>query len=635
MNPESTIATGEQSVPSATPARSFIGRLAGYFRGARGWVPCLLGAGILLSVVCQVAIQLRINGWQAAFFDSLEKRAIDAFVAQIGIFGLLAAASMTVSVTQLDLKMRLQLGWRRWLSDRIVGTWMADARHYGLGFVPGDHANADQRIAEDVRVVTEIIVDFATGIMNALLMLICFVGVLWTLSSGLTLPIAGGIHIEGYMVWAALLYAAIGTGLTSLVGRPLAERAAAKLAAEGEYRSQLVRAREHSEGIALMRGEADERRVLSQIFEGLADRWSALRRGICRVAWLTTGYSLMGIIFPTLVASPMYLAGEISLGGLMQAVAAMVHVQTALSWFVDNFPRISELRASAARVTTLMDALDDIDGDASAPEDERIVIRQGETPDLQLLGLDIAFPDGSIVIAGAKATIKPGEKVLIVGESGSGKSMLLRAVAGVWPWGRGTIELPREGRFMFMPQRPYFPSGSLGAALAYPLDSGAFPEEAYRAVLDRCALGGLTTRLRESDRWDQVLSGGEQQRLAFARVLLHQPSWVFLDEATSALDEVNQDDMMRLFRDELAAAAVVSIGHRPGLEKLHDRTMSLVKGDESAKLVRGLRRTRATRRDGDRFMTEKMRRSILARLGQIAARSWRRRSVPPSDAPKK
>jgi len=613
------------------PARhAFFRQITAYFRGPRQWLPWLLSIGIAVAVICQVLIQFRLNLWQAGFFDALERRAIAEFVGQLGMFGVLAAGSMSVAVLQLSMKMRLQLGWRRAVSTAIVDIWMAKGRHYELGFLPGDHANADQRIADDVRITTEILVDFAAGILNAVLMLGCFIGVLWSLSGALTLPVAGGIRIEGYMVWAALLYAAIGTGLTSLVGRPLARLTAAKLAAEGEYRSHLARARENSEGIALMGGEADERRILTRLFDELGGRWVALRQGTCRLAWLTTGYSLMGFVFPAVVASPMYLAGEMSLGGLMQAVAAMVHVQTALSWFIDNFPRMSDLRASAARITALTTSLDDVEGDMTAPEEDRIVIRRGEATDLQLVALDIAFPDGNAVIMNANATITPGERVLIVGESGTGKSTLLRAVAGVWPWGRGTIELPKEGRLMFMPQRPYFPSGTLGAALAYPLSEDAFPQEAYRAVLDRCGLAGFVERLQESDRWGQILSGGEQQRLAFARVLLHQPGWVFLDEATSALDEAAQADMMRLFSEELSAASVVSIGHRPGLEKLHDRTMTLLKGDEAASLVRGLRRSRAVRRQHDGAMTERTRRGILAGLRQIAARNWRRDATPPA-----
>jgi vitamin B12/bleomycin/antimicrobial peptide transport system ATP-binding/permease protein len=296
---------------------------------------------------------------------------------ETGVFGLLAAGSTALAVAQLSLTMRLQLGWRRWLSSRMLDRWLAYARHYQLGFILGDHANPDQRIADDARIACEAIVDLGAGAFNALLMFGCFIGVLWNLSGTLLVPLGAGFRVDGYMVWAALLYAAIGTGLTTLVGRPLARLSAAKLAAEGVYRSDLVRVNENAEGIALMGGERDERHTLNRLFDALADRWVTLRRGTCNVAWLTTGFSLTGLIFPALVASPLYLAGDMTMGGLMQAVAAMVHVQTALSWAVTNFARIADLRASAARITALVDVLNAIDADRVDPHADRIVTRTG------------------------------------------------------------------------------------------------------------------------------------------------------------------------------------------------------------------------------------------------------------------
>lgn len=619
--------------PAARDGGSVAGRYwwlaARYFHPRRRPASIAMLVAIAVCVVAQVAVQLRINVWQGAFFDALERRDVETFVRQIWIFALLAAASVAASVLLLDLKMRLQLEWRRWLAARLTDSWLNEGRHYELTFVDGNHDNPDQRIAEDVRLSVEIMVDFAAGLASALLMFVCFVGVLWSLSSDLTLPIAGGVTIPGYMVWAALTYATLGTAVTSWVGRPLAGLSASRYGAEAEYRFHLMRARENAEGIALMRGEPDERALLVRGFESLAEAWRALRRGTCRLAWLTSGYSLTGIIFPALVAAPMYFVGEMTLGGLMQAVAAMVHVQTALSWFVDNFPRISDWRASAGRVVQLSDAIAEIAADAAADQEDRIVVLESDRPELVLRRLDIAFPDGRVVISGVDATIAPGEKVLIVGESGTGKSTLMRAIAGVWPWGRGEIALPRGARTMFMPQRPYLPLGTLAGALAYPLAADAFPVDAYRAVLERCGLGELAARLEEAERWDQVLSGGEQQRLAFARLLLHQPEWVFLDEATAALDEAGQADLMRLFREELAATAVISIGHRPGLEAMHDRVMTLMRGESAARLVRGSQRRRDTR--DRRSGAGRLHRALLDRLRAIARRQWAQRAAPRVD----
>jgi vitamin B12/bleomycin/antimicrobial peptide transport system ATP-binding/permease protein len=458
----------------------------------------------------------------------------------------------------------------------------------------GDHANPDQRIADDARIACEAIVDLGAGAFNALLMFGCFIGVLWNLSGTLLVPLGAGFHVDGYMVWAALLYAAIGTGLTTLVGRPLARLSAAKLAAEGVYRSDLVRVNENAEGIALMGGERDERHTLNRLFDALADRWVTLRRGTCNVAWLTTGFSLTGLIFPALVASPLYLAGDMTMGGLMQAVAAMVHVQTALSWAVTNFARIADLRASAARITALVDVLDAIDADRVDPHADRIVTRTGAREELRIVALDIAYPDGTIVITGATETIKPGEKVLVAGESGAGKSTLLRAIAGVWPWGRGTIEWPPDGRMMFLPQRPYFPTATLAAALAYPLEPDAFPDDVYRAVLERCGIGSLASRL------ERELSLGSRPlgRRPAAPGLRARPP------PPAALGVPGRSDIgARRGRPDGADAPaprgtsrlppIVSTGDRPGLEILHDRTMTLVKGEDSTRLVRGARPARA------------------------------------------
>ncbi len=597
-------------------------RLAGgYLRRSKHPFAFALAVAPLVCVIAQVLVQVRLNVWNGAFFDALEKHDVAEFVRQIGVFAVVGGASAAIAVANLYFKMRLQLDWRGWITRRLVARWLESSRLYQLAFVDGDHDNPDQRIADDVRLMVETAVDLAAGVLGAVLMLVSFMGVLWVLSGPLRI---GGIEVPGYMVWATLIYAAVGTALTWRFGRPLIGINDHKLGAEGDFRFHLVRARENAEGIVLMRGGEDERGRLFAAFDRLAGVWTTLRGASCRLACLTSGYSLLGMILPVLVASPMYFAGEITLGGLMQAAAAMVHVQTALSWLVDNWPRIAEWNASVHRVHGLTAALDELDADAADPEIEAIALAEHDEPKLVLAGLDIATAEGEIMIAGADAAIAPGERVMIVGESGTGKSTLMRAVAGIWPWGRGAIKLPREARMMFVPQRLYLPLGALRAALAYPLPIDAFPADAFGAVLERCGLPALVPRLDEEERWDQLLSGGEQQRVAIARLLLHRPDWIFLDEATSALDEAAQAELMNLLRRDLPDAAVVSVGHRPGLEAFHERTMTLLKGEAGATLVRGARVRRQQRRAAQGEPTARQRRAF-ARLKAAVERNWRRR----------
>ena len=617
-------ASREEGARRGTLAR-FLRIAGGYLHPGQRPLAVALVAGTLALVLAQVLIQFRLNTWNRAFFDALERHDTAEFVRQIGLFAVIAAASAVVAVTHLNFKMRLQLDWRGWTTRRLIDRWLAGGRPYQLGFLEGDHDNPDQRIADDVRLTIETAVDFASGGLNAVLMLITFLGVLWTLSGPLRI---GEFVIPGYMVWATLLYAAAGTAVTWLFGRPLVAINDHKQGAEGDFRFHLVRARESAEAITLMRGGDDERKRLLAAFERLAGVWVRLRFATCRLATLTTAYMLLGMILPVLVASPMYFAGEITLGGLMQAVAAMVHVQTALSWLVDNYPRIAEWNASVNRVHGLADGLDALDEEEADTEAEAIVVGEHEADAIALRDLDVASAAGDVLIAGATADIRPAERVLIVGESGTGKSTLMRAVAGIWPWGRGEIRLPRDARIMFVPQRVYLPLGTLRAAMAYPLPVDAFPADSYQVMLERCGLETLVPRLDGEERWDQALSGGEQQRLAFARLLLHRPDWIFLDEATSALDEAGQAALMGMLRTDLPDAAVVSIGHRPGLEAFHDRTMTLVKGEDGAKLMRGARKRREQRRAAAAGEPTARQRRTFERLRAAVERNWRRGPAP-------
>ncbi|UPY38798.1 ABC transporter ATP-binding protein/permease [Sediminicoccus sp. KRV36] len=556
-------------------------------RGNARW----LIAGLLALTLAQVGIQIRFNLWNRDFFNALESRDGGAFREQILFFLGLAALSMAVAVYQLYVKQLIQLRWREWLTTHLVQAWLREGRHYQLEIAQTGADNPDQRIAEDVRIATDLAVDFATGLLSSLLMLTAFIGILWTLSGALHMTLAGReLDIPGYMVWAALAYALLGTFLTWVVGRPLVRLNVARTTAEADFRFGLNRARESGEGIALIRGEADEQRGLARLFATVAGAVRGLMRSQRNLMWLTSAYGTLAMIFPTIVASPAYFAGAITLGGLMQIGAAFGQVQGALNWFVDNFGRIAEWRSAVSRIVVFRDLVEELDVMVEDPEQPTISIVEGQEGMLAFRNLEVAFANGTTVIADASAEIQAGERVLIQGESGTGKSTLFRAIGGLWPWGAGEIEIPPREGMMFMPQRPYLPLGTLSAALCYPAAAAAFSLEEQARALERVGLDRLADQLAQDDRWDRVLSLGEQQRLAFARLLLHAPRWIFMDEATAALDEANQDAMMQLVLDALPDSALISIGHRPGLAAFHTRTLTLVRAEGGAKLSRPRRK---------------------------------------------
>ncbi len=573
------------------PRRGFLQR---FWRLARGYYASpqdrrrawLLTIGVIVLTLAQILVQVRFNLWNRDFFNALENRDRAAFFGQMWMFGALIIAAMVTAVAQLWARQALMLDWRRWLVHRLQGRWLEGGRHYQLNFMPDAADNPDQRISENTRWATAMAVDLLVGLLGSILTLASFLGILWTLSGPLHMAFgANEFEIPGYMVWAALLYAVVGSVLTWFIGGPMVDINIRRNEAESNHRFALIRMRESSEGIALIRGEADEERGLKRAFGQVVTVMKDLYGSERRLMWLTSAYGMAAGVVPILVASPRYFAGAITLGVLMQITQAFLEVTRSLNWFVDKFPILADWRSHVERVAALEDTFDE----AEAMEaEQRIMVTEG--PDeqgreiLAFRDLQIGHADGNVVIQEANAEIKAGEKVLIVGESGTGKSTLFRAIAGLWPWGAGEIRIPPRDRMMFMPQRPYIPLGSLRAALAYPAAPKKFPDAALAAALERCGLPHLVPRLEEEERWDRVLSLGEQQRLAFARLLLHRPRWVFLDEATAALDEENQDVMMNLFREELAESALVSIGHRPGLDAYHDRTLHLSRAPDGARL---------------------------------------------------
>ncbi len=577
-------------------------RLAGaFFTSEERWQARLLALGVIGLMLLQIGFAVRLNVWNRDFFNALESRDWNVFITQIGIFALLCGATMGVAVYQVYVKQLLQLRWRRWLTAKLVDDWLADGRHYQLNFIEPDLDNPDQRISENTKHATEMTVEFALGIFNAMVTLVSFIGILWAISGALEFTVGSTtIRIPGYMVFAALLYAGVGSILTYFVGRPIVAANLQQNQSEADYRFALVRVRENSEAVALIRGEADEKKVLTNYFADVLGATMGLMRTQRRLMWLTSFYATVGIVYPTLVASPRFFAGAITLGVLMQITAAFGQVQTSLNYFVDNFPRIAEWRSHVERLLQFDETLRAAAETLSASgETTAIVLADGEggMAGLRFDDLRITTVDGNVVIADANTEIAKGERVLIVGPSGSGKSTLFRAIAGLWPWGAGKITLPDRSGIMFMPQQPYLPLGPLRAVVAYPAPPRRFSAAEVKKALRKCGLKDLATQLGASERWDQVLSGGEKQRLAFARLLLHKPEWVFMDEATSAVDEEGHRSLMRLFDDELAGTTIVSIAHRPGMDEFHDRTLTMVSAVDGARLIskRQLRPSRKTR----------------------------------------
>jgi len=562
-------------------------------RKGKGWPMLRLGAAILVILVGNMFGQVRLNQWNGAFFDAVERRDSSTFFEQLVVFLVIVAVLLALVVAQTWLQERLKIRLRQRLTQVLLDIWLKPNRAYQMGFMGENGAQPDQRMQEDCRLFSELSTELGVGMLQAFLLLVSFIGVLWALSGPVSFTLGGReITISGYMVWVAVGYAGIGSGLTWLVGRPMIRLNTLRYAREAELRFALVRVNESAESVALYNGEPDERRNLDEFVEAVLKASRRLSGGLARLTWITSGYGWLAIVVPILAAAPDYFAGRLSFGEMMMVVGAFNQVQSALRYFVDNFPKIADWRSAVLRVATFRQAA--IDLDEVTAESRKIETGPHPKGWLSFEGVSIALNDGSILIEDATAEIQPGERVLIMGESGAGKSTLFRAISGLWPWGSGCIRIPRPEEMMFLPQRPYLPLGTLRAAVSYPASPETFDDARIREALERCGLGEFVEMLDKHERWDRSLSLGQQQRVAFARVLLHRPKWVFMDEATSALDEENQASMLGLFENELKGASVLSIGHRPGLEEFHTRTLHIRKTREGAIL---LARPRA-RRDG-------------------------------------
>jgi vitamin B12/bleomycin/antimicrobial peptide transport system ATP-binding/permease protein len=532
----------------------------------------LLAATIALSVGI-VYISKLINSWNARFFNALQERNADAFWSELGLWVVLVALFIVAVVYRVWLMQLLTIRWRRWLSQVYFRDWLADRTYYHMELTRRGVGNPEQRIEQDVSSFTSQTLSIALGLLLQVMTLVTFAAVLWNLSSGFTLPILGGLNIPGYMMWAALIYAALGSWATYAIGRPLVRINFALERYNADFRYRMVRIRENSESIALYHGEPVEERRLSGAFTRIFATWWAYMRYTKRLTWLTSFYGQAAVIFPYIVSAPQFFAGKISLGVMTQTADAFGQVQGALSWFVDSYTQLAAWQATVERLTTFSTAMV-----AAKRADEQSAITIGPQPDSELAvaGVNLTLPDGTPLLNNINLAIERGEAVVLRGPSGSGKTTLFRALAGLWPFGSGRIATPIDSeRVLFLPQKPYLPIGTLKDALCYPDPADQAADSACRAALEACGLWHLAKRLNEAANWSLVLSGGEQQRLGFARALVYRPDWLFLDEATSALDEPAEKHMYELLRERLSCATVVSIAHRSAVAAFHDRQITV------------------------------------------------------------
>ncbi|HWT97235.1 MAG TPA: ABC transporter ATP-binding protein/permease [Terriglobales bacterium] len=535
------------------------------------WILSLIVIGMNLGLV---GIDVILNYWNRDFFNSLQAKDEPAFYHLLVKFSIIAGIYIVVAVYYLYLRQMLMIRWRRWMTDTLLQRWLNKRTYYLLQL--GDYGtdNPEQRIEQDINSFTSSTVSLLMGLLNSVVTLFSFTFILWSVSGPLTFTLAGQtITIPGYMLWVAVLYAGVGSYLAYRIGRPLVGINFMQERFNASFRFGMTRLRENAESVAFYGGEADEKRRLDVAFDKVWRNWFQYMKQTKRLTWFTSFYGQAASVFPFFVAAPRYFSGAISFGTLTQIADAFSSVQSALSWFVDAFSSLADWKASVNRLIAFVDAIEKAEQDA-ARMSELAIHHDGQkhlTADLT----EVALPDGRQLLSGIGFTVRPGQHVLIDGPSGSGKTTLFRTLAGLWPFGRGKVQLPAERRTLFLPQKPYLPIASLREALCFPMTPDAVPSEQIVDALKLVGLDSLTPRLDEKNNWSLILSGGEQQRIAIARAILTKPDWLFLDEATSALDEDSEEKMYQLLIERLPQAAIISIAHRSRLRKFHDLRLSI------------------------------------------------------------
>ncbi|MBM6596603.1 ABC transporter ATP-binding protein/permease [Microvirga pudoricolor] len=552
--------------------------LIGPVRASEGLIGTAL-LGFLIAInLGQVALNVRLNFFGRDMFNALQEKDAGAFWYQLfWIFVPLATVFISIALVEIVSQYVLRIRWRSYLNGLYVHEWLKDGTHYRMQLVGREADNPDQRIADDLRSYIDQTYTLSIGLMNQSATLVSFIAILWSLSAGFTLP-GSETPVPGLLVWVCIAYAALGTWLTHVIGRPLIRLYFQQERVEADYRFSLARLREYTEQVALLDGEKAEEQALRGRFDMIVRNFMQIVSRVMRLQVFQSSYFQANVVVPYILTAPYYFIGKITLGQMQQTVGAFSSVQGALDFFITSYATIANYKAVVDRLITFESAIESVRQGAQAGD--HVALTPGRNRDLSVEGVQVALPDGRVLMRADGVSFRKGEATLLTGPSGSGKSTLFRAISGIWPFGKGRIHVPDGQTMMLLPQRPYIPMGSLRAAVTYPGEKGQYPDAAIAEALRAAKLPALADRLDEERAWAQTLSLGEQQRVAVARALLAKPDWLLLDEATAALDEPTEAEIYKVLKDKLPDTTVVSIGHRSTLTAFHDRQVDMQKGED-------------------------------------------------------
>lgn len=557
-------------------ARAFARFSGGFWKGDTARTAWALTLGLAAFLLLSLAATVALNRWNRWFFDALERKDAETAALAVLVFAVIIAAMAALGVGIVLTRETLQVRWRAWIVDRLLGTWLARDRYYHLGITHTEPANPEYRIADDTRWATEPLVDLAIGLFSALTGAAAFISILWSVGGSIDVSVAGtALTIPAYMVLLALAYGGLMSGLMLYICRPLVSCFARKNEAEGIFRFALMRLRENAESIALLRGAESEKQTFKTAYDTVVTRWLAIVRQHGRLTWITNSSGPMIPVVPLLFAAPKYFSGDLTLGEVTQLAGAFVQVQMAISWLVDNYNRIAECYASARRVMVLVEASEAVEARLAGQDGAKIDLATSADATIRLSGVSVHDPAGRPLVNSASLSLAPGDRVAVSGNSSAGKTALVRAIAGLWPWGRGRVEKPRSLTAMVMPQKPYMPMGTLRSALLYPFDEKPVGDDRLIEVLDGVGLQHLAHRLSEEDRWDQILGTGERQRIAVARALIHAPDVLVVDDGLSSLEASAQKTLLELVAAELPHAAILTFGQRERTDGFDHRRLIL------------------------------------------------------------